>query len=69
MSEKQDAPAVPEVVREAARALVEPDDADLDVLSAVNKGLRAVSPGRSTSLPWQRPPAAGEEALAARRPA
>lgn len=67
MSEDPDESGVPEeVVREAARALSEPDDADLDVLSALNKGLRAVQSGVQGALPWQRPPAGGEEGLATR---
>ena len=42
--------------------------ADLDVLSALNKGLRAVSSGAAGNLPWQRPPGTGEEGLATRHP-
>ena len=70
MSDEPDESGVPEeVVREAARALSEPDDADIDVLSALNKGLHAVSSGaQGGGLPWQRPPASGEEGLATRHP-
>lgn len=68
MGEKPDESGVPEVVREAARALSEPDDADLDVLSALNKGLHAVQSGTHGALPRQRPPASGEEGLATRHP-
>ncbi|HEY0117337.1 MAG TPA: hypothetical protein VGC04_01000 [Cellulomonas sp.] len=68
MSEKPDESGVPEVVREAARAYSEPDDADLGVLSALHKGLHAVSSGADGALPWQRPPHAGEDGLATRHP-
>jgi hypothetical protein len=69
MGEQPDESGVPDdVVREAARAFSEPDDADLDVLSALNKGLRAVSSGAAGNLPWQRPPGTGEEGLATRHP-
>ena len=66
MSDEPDESGVPEVVREAARALSEPDDADLDVLSALHKGLHAVSSGQPGSVPWQRPPHTGEDGLATR---
>ena len=51
-----------------SRALTTPDDADLDVLSAVHKGLHAVASGVPGVVPWQRPPQAGDDGLATRRP-
>jgi hypothetical protein len=70
MGEKSDESGLPDVVRQAARALSAPDDANLDVLSAINKALHAVSSGpQGSALPWQRPPSAGEEGLATRHPA
>ena len=68
MSEKADESGVTDAVREAARALSEPDDADLDVLSALHKGLHAVSSGAQGAIPWQRPPHTGDDGLATRHP-
>lgn len=55
----------PEVVEGAARALAEPADADIALLSAVHLGLRAVASG-GEALPRQRPAGPGEDGLAAR---
>jgi hypothetical protein len=57
-----------EVLREAARAFSRPDAADLDVLMRLHEGLHEVSVGALGALPWQRPPARGEEGLATRHP-
>ena len=68
MSEKPDESGARDAASEAARALAAPDDADLDVLSAVHKGLHAVPSGIPGVVPWQRPPQMGEEGLATRHP-
>ena len=65
MSDKPDESG--QVLREAARALSRPDDADLDVLTKLNRALHAVSAGAAAGLPWQRPPQYGEDGLASRR--
>jgi hypothetical protein len=57
-----------EIVRGAEEALAHPADVDLDLLSAVRKGLSSVSSGTGGGLPVQRPPHVGEEGLAARHP-
>jgi hypothetical protein len=66
MSDKPDESG--EVLREAARAFSAPDDADLDVLTKLNRALHAVPVGAQGALPWQRPPQSGEDGLATRRP-
>ncbi len=68
MSEKPDGAGLHDAVSEAARALATPDDADLNVLSAVHKGLHAVASGIPGVVPWQRPPQAGDDGLATRHP-
>jgi len=67
MTEGQDRADQPDVVEGAARALSEPADSDLTLLSAVHLGLRTVGQDPTATLPWQRPPGSGEDVLATRR--
>ena len=68
MGVQPDESGLPELRRQAARALNKPDDADLGVLSALARALHTVQSGASAGLPWQRPPQYGEEGLATRHP-
>jgi hypothetical protein len=63
-----DESGLPELRRQAARALNTPDAADLHVLTALARALHAVPSGASAGLPWQRPPQHGEDGLATRHP-
>jgi hypothetical protein len=64
MSDKPDESG--EVLRGAARAFSTPDDADLAMLTRLDRALHTVPVSSSGALPWQRPPQRGEEGLATR---